>query len=542
MSYFLFFLILFWFIREVKAILFWLYLWQLKEYHLGRFIDHFRTRKGQDIFLNWLFFLKLILTSLLFLYNSSYILLSVIFLLYFFEFLHTVQDLVQKRIKKPVLTKKTVFLIFISFVFTIAFFYPIFIYWKSGFVFWLLIFDILTPAIISAIVLIFQPISVFEKYRLIKKAKNKRKKFSNLLVIGITGSYGKTSTKEFLYTILVEKFGKDKVLKTKEHQNSEVGISNCILKELNETYEIFIVEMGAYNIGGIKLLCNIAQPKIGILTGINEQHMATFGSQENIIKAKFELINSLPEDGLAILNWDNNFIKSTINSQKTKLHVKNQKNYSTKEKVDIWAENIKMKKDNLSFKVFSKDGDSADFYVNLLGYQNVENILAATCCAKELGMNLKEISRACQKIDARQSGIWPKLGVNQINILDSTYSANPNGVLSHLDYLKILPGKKVIVMPCLIELGQASKNVHKKIGQKIGEVCDLAIITTKERFKDIVEGASLAKTNEDKKTEILFLDDPDKIFKKIKEFCSPHDTVILESRVPSKLINYLTKE
>ena len=178
----------------------------------------------------------------------------------------------------------------------------------SFLVFWLLIFDILTPAIISAIVLIFQPISVFEKYRLIKKAKNKRKKFSNLLVIGITGSYGKTSTKEFLYTILVEKFGKDKVLKTKEHQNSEVGISNCILKELNETYEIFIVEMGAYNIGGIKLLCNIAQPKIGILTGINEQHMATFGSQENIIKAKFELINSLPEDGLAILNWDNNFI------------------------------------------------------------------------------------------------------------------------------------------------------------------------------------------------------------------------------------------
>ena len=89
-------------------------------------------------------------------------------------------------------------------------------------------------------------------------------------------------------------------MKTKEHQNSEVGISQCILNDLEPKHQIFICEMGAYNRGGIKLLASIAKPKIGILTGINEQHLATFGSLENIIKTKYEVIESLPSDGLAI--------------------------------------------------------------------------------------------------------------------------------------------------------------------------------------------------------------------------------------------------
>ena len=329
----------------------------------------------------------------------------------------------------------------------------------------------------------------------INKAKKKREQFKDLLVIGITGSYGKTSTKEFLATVLAEKY---KVLKTKEHQNSEIGISQCILNDLKPEHEIFICEMGAYNRGGIKLLCDIVKPKIGILTGINEQHMVTFGSLENIIKTKYELIESLPEDGIAFFNARNKYCLELY--QKTPI------------KKILYGGNIKL--------------------------AGLENIEGAKAVARELGMTEEEIVKACQKIENKFGGIQIKEGINGLKIIDATYSANPDGVIAHLEYLKTLPGKKVIIMPCLIELGRASKEVHKKIGQKIAEVCDLAIITTKDRFKELKEGAIEKGMPQE---NVVFLEDPNEVFEKIEAFCGPGDAVLLESRVPTQLVNQLSK-
>ena len=304
------------------------------------------------------------------------------------------------------------------------------------------------------------------------------------MVIGITGSYGKTSTKEFLYDILSSKLGKDKILKTREHQNSEVGIARCILNELKPEHEIFIVEMGAYNVGGIKLLCDMVIPKIGVLTGINEQHMATFGSQENIIKAKYELIESLPADGVAFFNAKNKYC------------------------VELYQ------RTNIKKYLY---GQEAQFY-------GQENILGAIAVARELGVEIDS------EIYLKKDLPAVRRGVNGLNIIDSTYSANPTGVLAHLDYLKTLPGRKVLVMPCLIELGKASKEVHRRIGRKIAEVCDLAIITTKDRFKEIHETAG---------DKAVCIESPKEIFNKIKSTTHPGDVVLLESRVPKELINLL---
>lgn len=542
----MFFLISFlWFIRETKAILFWLYLWQLKEYRIDRFLDHFRTAKGKQLLFNKFIFFKLFLFLLFIsfvwdrsLYYSLFFPALLLLFLYFFESVKTLSDFFQKRLIEPVLTKKAIFLFLVNVslggLFLLILIFILNINFFSG----ILAFDIFTPLIVSAIVLISQPLTVLFKKQIIKRAREKRERFKDLLVIGITGSYGKTSTKEFLATILEEKFP-GKVLKTLKHQNSEVGISQCILNDLKPEHQIFVVEMGAYKRGEIKLLCEIAQPKIGILTGINKQHLALFGSIENTIKAKFELIESLPEDGIAIFNRDNRIIqslKSKIQSYNSKL--KNIKFTSTKEKGELWAEDIRVEKEFVSFKVFSKDGDFADFKVNLIGGQNVENILLATSCAKELGISLSEISEACQKIKGEQAGIQLKKGINGLNIISATYSANPDGVLSHLEYLKIWPGKKVIVMPCLIELGNASKKIHKEIGEKIGEVCDLAIITTKDRFREIGEGAIEKGMRGE---NILFTDKPKEILEKIKDFCQEGDVILLESRAPTQLIKQLIK-
>jgi UDP-N-acetylmuramoyl-tripeptide--D-alanyl-D-alanine ligase len=522
-----------WFIRQIKAILFWIYLWQLKEYHIGRFLDHFRTEKGKRLIFNYLQFLKIFLISGPFLFPVIFP--FILAFLYFSESAIFFRNFLKKRLIKPVLTKKTKFLLLTAVILaTSALIFSYFglknLVWFS---FWLLIFDIFSPIFISLIVLFFQPMAVFARNQIIKKAKIRREQFEDLLVIGITGSYGKTSTKEFLYTILSGKFN---VLRTKKHQNSEIGVSQCILNDLEEKHEIFICEMGAYNRGGIKLLCDITKPKIGILTGINEQHLSTFGSQEKIIKGKYELIESLPEKGLAIFNGGNKFCLDLY--QKTKKPKRLYKIQNTRYEIqsDIWPENIEITKDSVSFKAFSKDGDNADFRINLLGSQNVENILGATLCAKELGMSLKEIARACEKIQPEQGAIKLIKGKNGLNIIDSTYSANPDGVIADLNYLKIWPGRKVIVMPCIIELGRASKEVHKKIGEKIGEVCNLAIITTKDRYKEIRGAALDAGMTE---IDIFCFEDPKEIYDKIKAFCRPGDIVLLESRVPNQLISLL---
>ena len=537
--------------------MFWTYLWQLKDYHLGRFIDHFRTEKGKKIFFNEAFLFKVVLLLLLIFRFSILILSIVIFLLlavYFSEALLSVLAFSQKKLKRPVFTKKIIFLFLVLLILLFLFLFFLNYIFSLGArgevfaVFYLLLFDIVTPLIVSAVILLFQPLSFLAKYLLIEKAKRKRRAFKDLLVIGITGSYGKTSTKEFLAEILSQKF---RVLKTKEHQNSEIGISQSILKDLKKEHQIFIAEMGAYNRGGIKLLCQIAEPKIGILTGINEQHMATFGSQQNIIKAKFELIEGLKEDGIAILNDSSPKIKNEklkIKNYNPKL--KNIKFCSINEKENFWAEDVKTEKESLSFKIFSKDGDWANFKLNLLGVQNVESILLAACCAKELGMKLGEISLICQKFRPEQGGMILLRGKNGLNIVDSSYSSNPSGVLAHLEYLKIwgnLEGRpsasygarKAIIMPCLIELGSASKEVHYRIGEKIGQVCNLAIITTKDRLREIREGA----IKEGMKAEnIIFLENPGKIKERIADFKGENDIVLLEGRVNKEIIGTLIKE
>ncbi|HNY35660.1 MAG TPA: UDP-N-acetylmuramoyl-tripeptide--D-alanyl-D-alanine ligase [Candidatus Pacearchaeota archaeon] len=549
----------FWFFKEVKSFLFWSYLWQLKNYHIGRFLAHFDTYAGKKIIRNWgLFFKCFVFLAILFVMSSATYLypdfineslskitlfvmayIPVVFLLYIIEGFLSIIGLLRRRIKVPEMTSKMSLLLPIIFIplgiITVVLgviFYQNYMNPTEWMVFDLiyfaltiLAFDILTPLIVSLTVLFLQPATVFMRNRIIKKATKKREALENLLVIGITGSYGKSSTKEFLKEILSVDF---KIVSTEKNENSEIGISQCILNHVNDEHEIFICEMGAYNRGGIKLLCNIAKPKIGILTGINNQHLATFGSQKNIVKGKFELIDSLPSEGLAVLNWDNDLIKDNFNS--TVSSVK----YSISEKQDVWAEEIKEDKEGISFRVVFKTKESHFFKTNIHGIHNVYNLLAAIAVAKKLGMDLEVIA---DKVKEIKGGISIKR-VDNFDVIDATYSSNFDGIISHLEYLKNWNGRKILVMPCLIELGNEGKEAHHKIGRKIGEVCDLAIITSRDYFKDLKKGAIESGM---KAEDILFIQNGDKILKKVISIANEGSVVLLESRVPRLLIDKLIK-
>ncbi|MBU4350706.1 UDP-N-acetylmuramoyl-tripeptide--D-alanyl-D-alanine ligase [Candidatus Parcubacteria bacterium] len=382
------------------------------------------------------------------------------------------------------------------------------------------------------------PANIFKRY-LMFKARKKREKFKDLIVIGITGSYGKSSTKEFLYTMLSKKYGEDKVLKTEGNVNTEIGVANTVLKKLNNNHKFFICEMGAYKRGEIRIACNIVMPKIGILTGINEQHLALFGSMENLVSAEggLELAENLPQNGILVLNGDNETVKLKYQVPSTKYQ---QIFCSTKEKTDLWTENIKVEKDWLYFRVCDKARENADFKINLVGRQNIENILLAAACAKELGMSLSEIAKACEKITPQQGAMRliqsPTLADKSrtLDVIDSTYSANPDGVLAALEHLKLWSScQKVIIMPCLIELGPAAKEVHQKIGKKIGQICDFSIITTKDWFEEIRKAAVAEGM---KPESIIFSENPQEIFEKIKPFLQPENVILLEGRLPKELL------
>ena len=288
-----------WFLVFTKLLVFWVWLWQLKEYHAARFKAHFETQRTRKIVFS----------------------------------LH--------GIRYPKLTQKVI--VVLSSGIFIQFLFIFFIFNFTDYLFYtiLLISIILAPIIISILILLFQiPANILIK-RVLKEVEEKIKEFKNLTVIGITGSYGKTAVKEFLYEILSEKYN---ILKTERNINAEIGIAKAVLNKLKPEHQVFIAEIGAYEVGKIKQVAQMIKPKIGILTGINEQHLSTFGSQENIIKAKYELIEALPKDGTAII----------------------------KDKLDIQAKDIRVEKEHLLFRI-----ESVDFKVNLLGKHNIQNILLA---------------------------------------------------------------------------------------------------------------------------------------------------------------------
>ncbi len=541
----------FWLISITKKNLFWFYFWQLKQYRSDRILEHFKRKSGRRLLFNYLFlrsiFLFLFLIDYLLLKLSFFVFLfGALLIFYILDSLKFLKSLWQKKAKFPLFTKKILFLF--SAISCLGASFPFLIfslfsqteptYFKFFFSFFLLIFDFSLPLFVTLSIFFSQPFVFLWKYYLVRKAKKKIREFNNLLIIGITGSYGKTSTKEFLAQILSKKY---KVLKTKSHQNTEVPISLCILNELKKEHQIFICEMAGYKKEDIKFLSEIVNPKIGIITGINEQHLALFGSMENLILAEGGklLIENLPSDGLVIFNGNNKFCQSLFKETKIKKKIvfkkENFEDYP-KFQPDLWAEEIKVERFSLSFKVFSKEGDFAQFKMNLLGSQNIENLLLASCCAKELGFTLREIAKISEKFRPLPNQMEPRKTKTGINLIDSCYSTNPNAVFSHLEYLKCWPKKRILIMPCLIELGEKAEIIHQRIGKKIAEICDLGIIVTEDYFEEIKKGAQDVN-----RKEILHLENPQEIYEKLKKICQKEDVILIEGRVQKEIINLLMK-
>jgi len=401
-----------------------------------------------------------------------------------------------------------------------------------------LLLDILFPIFISILIILFQVPTFFIKKIIIKKAKNKIKNFKKLLVIGVTGSYGKTSTKEFLYELLSQKY---KTFKTPANQNTEIGVAKAILKGLKKGHQVFVCEMGAYKRGEIKAICDIVHPKIGILTGISWQHISLFGNFKNIISTKYELIASLPNDGVAILNAANDECRKLAQRVSTKKYLYSLyqplKSDPKDHDFDTWVQDVNETSEFVEVKLKTFKGDEK-IKLNLLGKYNVENFLGAVTCALHLGIPLKTIREIALKIKPTLTSLRKRKGKNDVTIIDDSYSQNPDGVFNAIEYLRTYKkGKKIILMPCLIELGKSAPSIHKSIGRTIGKVFNLAVITTPFYFEEIKIGAMESKIPEGK---IFFSNNPKKILEKIEPYLTSENIILIEGRVNEKIIKKLT--
>lgn len=357
-----------------------------------------------------------------------------------------------------------------------------------------------------------------------KSAQNKIKEREDLKVVGITGSFGKTSTKFIVGTILSERFN---VLNTPESYNTPMGLSKVINNDLTPYHEVFVAELGAKVIGEIREVAELVQPKIGVLTSIGPVHIETFKNIDNIMKTKYELIEELPTDGIAIFNYDNEYIKKLADKTfKEKILY----GFEDIEKLNIYADNIVVSELGSSFTLKDDEGNSVECTTKLLGKHNIYNILAGASVAKALGLSFEEISRGIAKIEPiehRLNIINPGTG---IIIIDDAFNSNPIGTKAALDVLsQFKEGKKIIVTPGMIELGEMEETANREFGVNIGKVCDYCILVGEKRTEPIYEGLMETNYNKDNIFVVNNLDEATAIIGKIAK---PKDVVLFENDLP----------
>jgi UDP-N-acetylmuramoyl-tripeptide--D-alanyl-D-alanine ligase len=283
-------------------------------------------------------------------------------------------------------------------------------------------------------------------------------------VVGITGSVGKSTTKELTADILSSHF---KTLKNAGNLNNEIGLPLSIF-ELTEEHEIAVLEMGLYVPGEIKFLCDIASPRIGVITNVGTVHAERAGSQEAIAEGKAELVQALPAapKGIAILNYDDPFVRPMAELTDAQVFF-----YGLSPEADLWADDIQgMGLEGIRFRLHYKN-DVLHLRVPQIGRHSVHTVLRAVSVGLAYGMSWGEIIHGLKSStnQIRLNTVYSKKGAL---ILDDTYNASPESTMAALNLLHELEGKKIAILGDMKELGQYEKQGHEKVGMRAADICD----------------------------------------------------------------------
>lgn len=514
-----------WIPQAIYQALSWIYWIQVKEYRMDRFLLLFDSRDGRKNLEINLIVLKLVLLLIAAILQNTLF----IFIAFLFCNFNLFLAIVQRRVRRPMWTLRAQRLFGTSLFMMGLAIIAYFLFNPSLFTAFLVgeALVLLSPLIGITLT---APSVLITKNREIKLAKAHLKKFKPT-VVGITGSYGKTTTKEFIAHLLSQKYN---TAKTTGSENTEFGIARKTVGFVQETTKFFVVEMGAYKLGEIKKLSSIVSPSIGVITGMESQHLSLFGSLENIMKAKYELIESLPKGGIAIFNLSNKYCHRMYSwaKQEKKWKVygyffQKAAKEKTSRRADLVAQIIRADIDGVNFEVLYK-GQKRKLLAPLHGTHFIENLAGSILVAKILGVSWEEISSGCKTITMPEKIMEVYRGLNDLTIIDDSYNSTPHGFIAALKYLSLFPNKKKFVVTSgIIELGETSHKIHNDLGNRMKQEINKIYLTNGDFYDDIVSGL------EDKERLVL-ANDKDMLEKMIDKLKIENDAVVLlEGRMPS---------
>ncbi len=386
-----------------------------------------------------------------------------------------------------------------------------------------LLFSCITPALTLVIWALTYPIEKAVAFWYIADAKRILKSHKNLTVIGITGSYGKTTTKFILNRILSEKFN---TVCTPQSFNTPMGVVRTVRGNIKPQTQIFICEMGAKKVGDIKEICDIAHPDYAIITSVGEQHLDTFKSVDNVFKTKFELADAVTsKGGITLANIDSEGIASRKSARDDVIYFGADTKYR--------AENIFCSEEGTVFDL-CLDGTVFTVSTRLLGLHAVADILAAAALAHILGVGDNDIKFAISTLKPTEHRLELKNHINGSLLIDDAYNSNPVGCLEAVRVLSSFKNrKKVIITPGLIELGKREYDCNYALGLEAAKHCDVIILVGKNRSKPMRDAIDTTEFNKDNLYVVSS-------FKEAMEIYTPmansSSVVLLENDLPD---NYL---
>lgn len=333
----------------------------------------------------------------------------------------------------------------------------------------------------------------------------------NIKVIGVTGSTGKTSTKDLIAAALSEKF---KVFKTIGNFNNDIGLPLMVFK-LDKSYEVAILEMGMSNFGEIELLSETAAPDIAVITNVGISHIENLKSRENILKAKLEILKGLKDDGTLIVNNDNDLLSNNIDDNHNIIRI------GTGDNCDIKAVDFKLNENSISFLVEGKK-EKKLFSLNIPGFHNVLNSMLAIACGELLGVSYDEMAKGFNNLQSTSMRL-DFVEFEKYKLINDAYNASPDSMKAAIDVLSVQgSGRKVCVLGTMKELGDESYKAHREVGAYAkGKNIDCLIVTGefKEGYIDGFDNVKKTKSFEN----------IDEIIGYLKENIQENDIILIKA-------------
>jgi len=357
----------------------------------------------------------------------------------------------------------------------------------------------------------------------IRDAEKKLAALKDCRRVGITGSYGKTSCKMILTTILAEKY---RVLTTPGSFNTSLGVTRAIREHLSADTQVFVAEMGARHVKDIKKICDIVHPQFGLITSVGPQHLETFGTQERINSTKYELIEALPADGAAFFPADGGICDDLARKTRT---VKAQR-------FGLEGENLSMRAENLESGPWGSrftltDGkESVACETRLLGRHNVMNITGCAAVAREMGLSMAEIASGIGKLTPVEHRLQLLPGANGVTVIDDAFNSNPKGAAAAMEVLSSFPGRHIVITPGLVELGEKEHEENRLLGEHMAKAADEAILVA-GNAADMKAGLEEEGFSDE---HIRVVPTLAKASQVLAEIVRPGDTVLFENDLPDQ--------